>query len=597
MRIYKFTFLALVVFGLALGTPSCKKDNPDPGNQIANTNPYQELNNQIERSLALDRQNDTISVEDTVVLKPRFGKGQVPEKFYSWQVDNEDIVKVLSIDEEDYTATIVAKKRGSATVTLLSYDRTLSASCSLVVAGPPKDGIIRILAIGNSFSEDAVEHYLHGLAAAAGIKVIIGNMYIGGASLATHWENAANDKPAYDFRLIDQHGNKSNLPNTTLSDALASDYWNYISFQQVSQETGQYNTYVEPLPKLYNYVKKKVENPETKFVFHEVWAYQQGATHPGFANYDNDQLTMYNAIVDAVWKAAGLVPIDFVIPSGTAIQNGRTTKLGDHFNRDGYHLNALGQYTAACTWFESIFGKNVIGNPFIPLELTGEEAEIAQHAAHAAAVNPKEITELTDYLPPPPSGIQGTPVFIGFGSENIPDKWNAFIGDHQAGEGSKIENLVDFEGNNTGASIEITKPFNGRNNAGEGGVTAFGMNIPDNIAMHSYYGNAKKDWGGRVITESQVKISGLDKGQKYTICFFASRAGVGDNREAKYVAQGENSVTVTLDAANNKSNTVCAEQVQPDGNGTITVTITSGSNNTNEYGFFYINVMKIARSD
>ena len=41
------------------------------------------------------------------------------------------------------------------------------------------DGVIRILAIGNSFSQDAVEQYLYELFDAAGIKVIIGNMYIG----------------------------------------------------------------------------------------------------------------------------------------------------------------------------------------------------------------------------------------------------------------------------------------------------------------------------------------------------------------------------------------------------------------------------------
>ncbi|NMB06541.1 MAG: DUF4886 domain-containing protein, partial [Bacteroidales bacterium] len=37
---------------------------------------------------------------------------------------------------------------------------------------------IRLLTIGNSFSEDAVEHYLHGLVAAEGDTIVIGNMYI-----------------------------------------------------------------------------------------------------------------------------------------------------------------------------------------------------------------------------------------------------------------------------------------------------------------------------------------------------------------------------------------------------------------------------------
>ena len=37
------------------------------------------------------------------------------------------------------------------------------------------------------------------------------------------------------------------------------------------------------------------------------------------------------------------------------IQNGRSTALGDTFNRDGYHLElTYGRYTAACTWFETL---------------------------------------------------------------------------------------------------------------------------------------------------------------------------------------------------------------------------------------------------
>ena len=42
---------------------------------------------------------------------------------------------------------------------------------------------IKILAIGNSFSEDAIEQYLHELADADGIETVIGNLYIPGCSL------------------------------------------------------------------------------------------------------------------------------------------------------------------------------------------------------------------------------------------------------------------------------------------------------------------------------------------------------------------------------------------------------------------------------
>ncbi len=49
-----------------------------------------------------------------------------------------------------------------------------------------------------------------------------------------------------------------------------------------------------------------------------------------------------------------------VIPAGTAIQNARTSSQGDTYTRDGYHLEqTYGRFTAACVWFEKLFGKDV----------------------------------------------------------------------------------------------------------------------------------------------------------------------------------------------------------------------------------------------
>ena len=61
---------------------------------------------------------------------------------------------------------------------------------------------VKILAIGNSFSADAVEQELYGLFEAVGQKVVIGNMYIGGCPLETHAANAASDAAAYSYRKI-----------------------------------------------------------------------------------------------------------------------------------------------------------------------------------------------------------------------------------------------------------------------------------------------------------------------------------------------------------------------------------------------------------
>ena len=49
---------------------------------------------------------------------------------------------------------------------------------------------MKLLTVGNSFSDDAME-YVWQIASALGFKKIeLGNLYIGGCSLATHRENA-----------------------------------------------------------------------------------------------------------------------------------------------------------------------------------------------------------------------------------------------------------------------------------------------------------------------------------------------------------------------------------------------------------------------
>lgn len=260
-----------------------------------------------------------------------------------------------------------------------------------------KNKTIHILAIGNSFSQDAVEQYLYELAEAEGISVVIGNLYIGGCSLETHLENATNDSPAYDYRKI-ENGNKTNRPKTRLAEAITDEKWDYISLQQVSGNSGQYETFEKSLPGLAEYVNAHATNRKMKLMLHQTWAYAKNSTHNAFPNYDKDQVKMYESLVDAIDRAADLVDIDIIIPSGTAIQNGRTSCIGDHFNRDGYHLETTyGRYTAACTWFEKIFKKNVTRNSYTPEGVDAYKIEIAQQAAHAAVKNPEEVTVLKKY--------------------------------------------------------------------------------------------------------------------------------------------------------------------------------------------------------
>ncbi len=254
---------------------------------------------------------------------------------------------------------------------------------------------IRVLAIGNSFSEDAVEHYLYELGKEQNITFIIGNMYIGGCSLERHWNNTLTNKADYEYRKINSDGTKQLKKKATLLDGITDERWDYISLQQNSGNSGIISTYFPYLTDMLAYVKAHATNPKVKYMFHATWAYESNSPHEDFAKYNKDQVTMYNAIVKSVKEATKKVGIRIVIPSGTAVQNGRNSVIGDHFCRDSYHLSLdLGRYTAACTWFERITGKSVLNSKFAPSTVSATNAEIARKAAHYAIKSPYKVTPI-----------------------------------------------------------------------------------------------------------------------------------------------------------------------------------------------------------
>ena len=268
-------------------------------------------------------------------------------------------------------------------LTLVSF----TVSCYNALAGD-NDKAIKILAIGNSFSVDALDQHFYDLAHAEGIDVIVGNMYIGGCTLQKHLNNALNDKPAYTYRKRGLDGKMVVTKEVSLAQALADESWDYISFQQQSGRSGLYDTWVESLPKLIEYVKPKLPK-DVVMMIHQTWAYDQTSTHKNFINYNNDQKVMYNAIMAAVKKISDYTGIKMVIPSGTAVQNARSTILKDCITRDGFHLHKIyGRYVAACTWFETIFRKSVVGNPYKPEGMTDEQCLAAQKSAHLAVKQP-----------------------------------------------------------------------------------------------------------------------------------------------------------------------------------------------------------------
>ncbi len=256
------------------------------------------------------------------------------------------------------------------------------------------DGTLSFLAIGNSFSTDALE-YVWQIANSLGIsKIVLGNLYIGGCTLATHASNAAGDTAAYTY-YFNNNGTWTNTKNYKMSTALSSRSWDYVSMQQASPNSGQANTYDGNLTNLITYVKGKA--PNAKLVWHMTWAYQGDSTHSGFANYNKNQTTMYSNIVSAV-QSKILTNSNFamVIPNGTAIQNVRSSLIGDVITRDGYHLNKyFGRYAAGLMVVKQITGLDVSKTTYKPANVPNVWKDIAVEAVNNAYNTPYSVTKST----------------------------------------------------------------------------------------------------------------------------------------------------------------------------------------------------------
>lgn len=253
---------------------------------------------------------------------------------------------------------------------------------------------IKVLAIGNSFSDDALE-YLSQLVEANNDTIVIGNMYLASATLKQHYNNWSNNSNIYSYRKT-VNGKRITTPNYTLLEAIKDEDWDFISFQQGSGYSGLYNHYFPYLTLLMDSVTEHSTNKDMEFLWHMTWAYEWGIDSYSFATYyDNNQTTMYNAIVDAASRSMKEAGIDIVIPTGTAIQNGRSSSLGDTFCRDGIHLElTYARYTASCTWYEILFERTTIGNDFLIPGMSEFQAKVAQNAAHFAVKEPFQITSL-----------------------------------------------------------------------------------------------------------------------------------------------------------------------------------------------------------
>lgn len=226
--------------------------------------------------------------------------------------------------------------------------------------------MVKILSIGNSFSQDA-HKWLHSIAKADGIEILTKNLYIGGCSLEQHWNNFEICADLYSY---EHNGITENMPHFSIQAALNAEDWDIITVQQQSGRAGRYDTYIPYLPKLIENIKNIC--PNVALWFHETWEYENGSVHPDFPFYENNSDIMYGMIYatsHTITERYGLS----LIPSGEAVHDIKKldefipSKGGISIYRDAFHMNFIyGRMLLGYLWYKKLIGISPLNNTFVP---------------------------------------------------------------------------------------------------------------------------------------------------------------------------------------------------------------------------------------
>lgn len=152
--------------------------------------------------------------------------------------------------------------------------------------------------------------------------------------------------------------------------------------------------------------------------------------------------------------------------------------------------------------------------------------------------------------------IAKSSILINFNDQYTPNQgapWNN-IGTRPY-ENLKISNLKDNTGKSTSISIAFLSKWGGSGS----NASASGAVVPTNVSK-TYF------WTVNPQRET-LKVSGLDKNQKYAFTFYGFKSGSGNNTTEYTIG----SKTVSLNAANNTSQTGVISGVSPDANGNVLI--------------------------
>ncbi len=252
---------------------------------------------------------------------------------------------------------------------------------------------LKVLFVGNSFAVDTME-YAANIAQSLGIvRVKFGTLYVGGCSIQMHYEHAMDDAGVYTYYVNEGEGWES-TPNYKISDAVKSDDWDWIAIQHGTHGASRYTSAecYDRLDALIDYLKS-LAPAHVKIAFNLTWLGESTHQHHEIRSYEGNMALMREKLVEVTRKVIVNNPkVDLLVPTGTAIENARTSHIG-LLTRDCYHLSMdKGRYIAGLTFISTITGLSADGITWKPYGVDEYARQVAIESAKNAQHRPLAIT-------------------------------------------------------------------------------------------------------------------------------------------------------------------------------------------------------------
>lgn len=233
---------------------------------------------------------------------------------------------------------------------------------------------MNILAIGNSFSNDATQ-YLKKIADEKHWDINLANLYIGGCRLCQHADNLKNCTLKYALYF----NSKNTGFYVSIEEAINCKAWDVITIQQGSLHSFDKENYYPHITYLLDYIREK--QPFAKVILHETWGYADDTPllkEVGFNSFEE----MSEKVISVYREVYEENRFDGFIPSGELLlklyRNGMK-KL----HRDSLHVSlGAGRYALALLWYRSLTGSSVSDIDFNEFDekVTDEEIKLIKES-------------------------------------------------------------------------------------------------------------------------------------------------------------------------------------------------------------------------